>query len=453
MSVHLASRPTTPASTVAAVSPQRDIAWAVLVIVGVLGAFTGLWPLVAVVLDGVAPDPVALVAHISGMLAGYGVLVMLVLMSRWPVLERGIGADVLARWHAAGGPAILTLVLVHGGFAVLAWSGLTGQDPVSAARQVLTWPGLPTATVATALMVAVAVASARSARQRLRWESWHLLHLTMYVAVALGFSHQLAGPDIAGRPWLQATWGVLYALTFALVLRYRLLAPLQAAMRHRLRVVAVLPEAPGVVSIVLQGRHVAELQAAPGQFFRWRFLTGGSWGTAHPFSLSAPPVGNRLRLTVKALGDGSQRLQGVPVGTRVIAEGPYGAMTSARRTRRDVVLIAGGVGITPMRALFETLPVVPGEELTLLYRAKAPGQLVFRQELDALAERRRARVIYLLGSSPDLLSAGSLARLVPRLVDRDVFLCGPPGMSAAVRRSLAELGLPRQQLHEERFAL
>ena len=453
MSIYLASAPTTPASTVAAVSPQRDIAGAVLVIVGVLGTFTGLWPVVAVVLDGVAPDPLASVAHISGMLAGYGVLVMLMLMSRWPVLERGIGADVLARWHAAGGPTILTLVLVHASFAVLAWSGLTGQDSVSAARQVLTWPGLPTATLATALMVAVAVASARSARQRLRWETWHLLHLTMYIAVALGFSHQLAGPDIAGRPWLQATWGVLYALTFALVLRYRILAPLQAAMRHRLRVVAVLPEAPGVVSLVLQGRHVAELQAAPGQFFRWRFLTRGSWGTAHPFSLSAPPVGNRLRLTVKALGDGSHRLQGVPVDTRVIAEGPYGAMTSARRTRRNVLLIAGGVGITPMRALFETLPVVPGEELTLLYRAKAPGQLVFRQELDALAERRRARVIYLLGSSPDLLTAGSLARLVPGLVDRDVFLCGPPGMSAAVRRSLAQLGLPAQQLHEERFAL
>jgi len=84
------------------------------------------------------------------------------------VLERGIGANVLARWHAAGGRTILTLVLVHGIFAVLAWSGLTGQNPVSAAAQVLTWPGLLTATVATLLMVAVAVVSARSARQRLR---------------------------------------------------------------------------------------------------------------------------------------------------------------------------------------------------------------------------------------------------------------------------------------------
>jgi predicted ferric reductase len=398
-------------------------------------------------------DPVALVAHVSGMLAGYGVLVMLVVMSRWPLLERGIGADVLARWHAAGGRVILSLVLVHALFAVLAWSRLTRQNPVSALAQVLTWPGLVTATIGTALLCAVAVASVRAARRKLRWETWYGLHLSMYVAVALSFSHQLAGPDLAGRVWVQIAWALFYTFTFALVLRYRFIAPAKAAFRHRLRVVAVVPEASGVVSIVIQGRHMAELQARPGQFFRWRFLTSGSWATAHPFSLSAPPVGDRLRLTVKALGGGSQRLQRVPVGTRLIAEGPYGAMTADRRTRRDVLLIAGGVGITPMRALFETMPVAPGQDLMLLYRAKDRDQLVFREELDALAARRRARVIYLLGSDRDLLSARSLTRLVPGLVNRDVYLCGPPGLSAAVRESLRQAGLDPHHLHEERFNL
>jgi ferredoxin-NADP reductase len=274
------------------------------------------------------------------------------------------------------------------------------------------------------------------------------VHLTLYVAIALSFSHQLAGPDLAGRPWLQVGWASLYAFTFALVLRYRVIAPARAALRHRLRVVAVIPEAPGVVSIVIQGRHLAELQAQPGQFFRWRFLTVGSWATAHPFSLSAPVVGNRLRLTVKALGDGSERLQRVPVGTRVIAEGAYGAMTAARRTRRGVLLVAGGVGITPLRALFQTMPITQGEDLMLLYRARDRDQLVFLEELDALAAERRARVIYLLGSDPALLSARSLSRLVPGLTDRDVYLCASSGMSAGVRRSLQEAGLPPVQVHE-----
>lgn len=440
-------------SRVTGPEPLRETAQAVLVVLAIGGVLLGLWPVVAMLSAGGPLDLVALVAHVSGMLAGYAVLVMLVLMSRWPVLERGIGADVLARWHGVGGRTVLGLVLVHAVYAVLAWSLLTRQDPVSALAQVLSWPGLIAAAVGTALMCAVAAVSVRSARASLRWETWYGVHLTMYAAVALSFGHELAGPDLGGRTLLQVAWALLYTFTFALVLRHRVLAPVLAAFRHRLRVVAVIPEAPGVVSLVLQGRHVAELRARPGQFFRWRFLTPGSWVTAHPFSLSAPPVGNRLRLTVKALGDGSERLQRVPLGTWVCAEGPYGAMTAARRTRRDVLLIAGGVGITPMRALFETIPTVPGEDLMLLYRAPAREQLVFREELDALAARRRARVVYLLGNDRGLMSARSLTRLVPGLTERDVYLCGPPGMSAAVRRSLRETGLPASHLHEERFAL
>jgi predicted ferric reductase len=442
-----------PAKHAAPRHEDAESARNLIALLGVGSVFVALWPALLMLRDPAPFNLVVLVAHVSGMLAGYSVLIMLVLMSRWPLLERGVGADVLARWHAAGGRTILSLTLVHALCAVLAWSSLTQQNAVSALAEVLGWPGLVAATVATALMCAVAVVSARSARRKLRWESWYALHLCMYLAVALSFSHQLAGPDMAGRRWLQVLWALLYTFTFALVLRYRVIAPARAALRHRLRVVGVVPEAPGVVSIIIEGNHVAELGAQAGQFFRWRFLTSGSWATAHPFSLSAPPIGNRLRLTVKALGDGSERLQRVPVGTWLIAEGPYGAMTVARRRRRGVLLIAGGVGITPMRALFETMPIGGEQDLMLLYRARHPGELVFRAELDALAERRRARVIYLLGGDRDLLSNRSLTRLVPDLLERDVYLCGPPGMSAAVRRSLRAAGLRPSQLHEERFTL
>jgi ferredoxin-NADP reductase len=105
-----------------------------------------------------------------------------------------------------------------------------------------------------------------------------------------------------------------------------------------------------------------------------------------------------------------------------------------------------------MRALFETLPLTPGQDLVLLYRARNREQLLFRDELIALANERRARVIFLLGSDPELLSSTSLTRLVPNLVERDVYLCGPPGLAAALRSSLAGAGLPSGQLHEERFA-
>jgi len=360
----------------------RGAAEALLALMAMGAALVTGW---TVALALAAPVRLApLTAHVCGMLAGYAVVILVVLMSRWPVLERGTGSDRLARWHATGGRTVLCLGLVHAVAATIGWSQVRGLSPVDAALDVLGMPGLVTATVGTILMVAVAVASVRAARRRMRDETWHGLHLTMYLAVALSFVHQLAGPDLAGRPLVQAAWALMYTHAFGLVLRYRIVQPMRAATRHRLRVADVVPETDGVVSIVIEGQHVDELRAEPGQFFRWRFLTPDLWFATHPFSLSAPPTSSRLRLTVKALGDASRRLQEVEVGTWVVADGPYGAMTAQRRTHRDVAPIAGGVGINPMRALFETIPLTREQDLVLLYRARTREELVFRDELTSL---------------------------------------------------------------------
>lgn len=129
-------------------------------------------------------------------------------------------------------------------------------------------------------------------------------------------------------------------------------------------------------------------------------------------------------------------------------------MTAHRLTRPSVLLIAGGVGITPMRALFETLHIGPGR-LTLLYRASSPGDVVFRTELEDIARRRGAEIIWMVGrsSSPGTeMTGANLRRLVPNVTDRDVYLCASPGLSQAVRTALHAAGLPRRHLHEEAFA-
>lgn len=437
---------TAPPSTLRVVDPHRALTavW--------LGALTvATWPVVAA-MGGPAIPLVGILAHVTGMLAGFGVLVLLVLVSRSPALERGVGADVLARWHAWGGRLVLGLVLVHGAGAIAAWAQARGLGLLDGTVEVLGMPALPAAAAGTVLMLAAAVVSIRAARARLRHERWHGIHLLMYVAIALSFGHMLAGPDLAGHLGLQIAWALAYTHVFALVLRHRLLTPLRQAARHRLRVAELRAEGPGVVSIVVTGEHLEELHAESGQFLRWRFLTPDHWLNAHPFSLSAPPTATSLRLTVKALGDGTRDLQNLPVGTWVVAEGPYGAVTSARRTQRDVLLIAGGVGITPMRALFETIPLRAGEDLLLLYRARSADELLFRGELETIAARRGARVEYVLGASRDALSASGVRRLVPDVADRDVYMCGPPGLTAQVRDALRVAGLPPERLHEERFA-
>ena len=396
----------------------------------------------------------SLVAHVTGMAAGYGAAVMLILMSRSPWLERGIGTHRLARWHGWGGLLVIMLTVVHALAAVQVWSQAASIRLPAALRDLLNIPGLTTALVGTVILTLVGLASLRVVRRHISYERWHFLHLLTYLAVAFGFAHQLAGADFAGRQWLQIAWSLLYMYAFALVLRWRVLQPLFQLWRHRLRVEEIRQESPDVVSVLMSGHHLDELRAEPGQFFRWRFLTTTTWASAYPFSLSAAPTCNRLRITVKARGAGTKRIFSIPVGTLVFAEGPYGVLTSRRRRRPRVLLIAGGVGITPMRALFEVIDL-PGKDVTLVYRASCEQDLVFKDELDEIAEKSGARIVYLVGPSTETandMSAPALNRIVGDLHDHDVYLCASPRLAARVRASLMDRGFPRHQLHEERFS-
>jgi predicted ferric reductase len=217
----------------------------------------------------------------------------------------------------------------------------------------------------------------------------------------------------------------------------------------------VVTEAPGVISIYMAGRDLDQLAVRSGQYFVWRFLTRDGWWRGHPFSISSAPNGQWLRITIKELGDWSKALQSVSVGTRVFIEGPYGVLTGARRTRPRILLVAGGIGITPLRALLEALPAKRGE-MTLIYRVRDTDDIIFRDELETLAHARGAPIHYLLGrrdaGGGDSLDAESLQRLVPDVRERDVYLCGPVPMMQRVEDSLRRLGLPVRQIHAERFA-
>jgi predicted ferric reductase len=307
------------------------------------------------------------------------------------------------------------------------------------------------------LLIVVVVTSLVIVRRRLPYEVWHAVHLMTYAAMALAFAHQLSnGSEFSADPLAKDYWRVLYLVTLGAIVAFRLLVPLGQTLWHGMRIEAVVPEGDGVVSLHISGRRLDRLGARSGQFFLWRFLTGDGWWQAHPFSLSAPPARDRLRVTVKSLGDYTARAALLRPGTRVIAEGPFGTLTEAVRTRRRVLLVAGGVGITPLRALFEDLPAAPGE-LTLVYRAIDAPDVVFRAELDALAARRGAAVHYVLGDHRDprnqaLLGPTHLRGLVPDVRGRDVYVCGPPAMTALAEASLRQLRVPRRHIHVERFA-
>jgi ferredoxin-NADP reductase len=273
------------------------------------------------------------------------------------------------------------------------------------------------------------------------------------VAIALSFAHQFAsGTDFATHPTNRVVWVGLYALAFGLLLVYRVVAPVRSNTRRRMRVAGVVREGPGAVSVYVTGRDLEGMGAEAGQFFLWRFLTGETWWQAHPFSLSAAPNPEWLRFTAKDVGDFTGSLGSLEPGTAVIAEGPYGAFTARRRTQRRVLLIAGGIGITPLRALLESLPARKGD-LTLIYRASSDRDVVLRDELDQIAARRGATVHYLIGprGSRVDLDPHRIRSLCADVRGRDVYLCGPPGFTTHVRAILDELEVPAARIHTEEF--
>jgi predicted ferric reductase len=393
--------------------------------------------------------------RLTGLLGTYLVLVQLLLVARLPPLERRFGLDRLTVWHRRNGRVTLILLLAHAALITAGYALDAGVPlPAEAWTLLTTFPGLLTATAGLSALLAVVIVSLRIVRRGLRYETWYFVHLYAYLGIALSFSHQLAvGAAFSADAVARAYWYALFGGTLAAVLSFRVGAPLLSMVRHRLRVATVVDEAPGVVSITVTGNRLDRLPARPGQFLLWRFLTLDRWYEAHPFSLSAAPDGRSLRITVKALGDYTQRLAALRPGTRVIAEGPYGAFTDERRSQPKALFIAGGIGITPIRAMLETT----GDEIVLLYRAVDAADVLFRDELDELARRRSIDVHYLLGdhreaAHRDLLGPTHMRRLVPDVARRDVFVCGPSPMIAATERSLRAAGVPRRRIHSERFA-
>jgi predicted ferric reductase len=400
--------------------------------------------------------------RLSGLIGADLLLIQIMLIARVPWIERQYGQDRLARWHRVVGFTSINLVLVHVVTITLGYAATDRSSLVTEAVQlVLTYPGMLLATAGTAALVMVAITSVRIARARLRYESWHLLHLYAYVGVGLSLPHELwTGADFVATPLARLYWWGAYIAAAAFIVVYRIGLPLWRTVRHDLRVAAVVPESPGVTSVYLSGRHLHRMRVESGQFFNWRFLGAPGWTRAHPYSLSAAPRPDLLRITVKEFGDGSRDVTTLRPGGRVIAEGPYGRLTGAVRRRRHLTFFACGIGITPIRALLESEFYRPGEAV-LIYRATEPAGLTFYRELEQLGRDRGVGIHYLVGPRGDRGSwlpsghrddVATLRWLAPDIARSDVYLCGPDGWMDAVVHTLDRIGVPDRHIHLEQFS-
>lgn len=405
------------------------------------------------------------VGRLTGLVASNLLLLQVLLMARVPLFERGFGRDALTRTHRLTGFWSFWLMLAHIGLLMFGYAVAAGINPlVQQWEFVWDYPGMLLATAGTGLLIAVTVTSIRRARRRLRYESWHLIHLYAYLGVGLAVPHQLwAGADFTASAPATVYWWTLWAAAAAAVLVYRVAIPLIRSLRGGLRVVAVEPDGTAGVTVTVRGRG-AGTRARGGQFFVWRFLDGPGWTRGHPFSLSSAPAGDRLTMSARIVGDGTERLTRLRPGTRVLLEGPYGHLTGAARTGRKLLLIGAGAGVAPLVSLLEAEPWHPGEA-TLITRDTLPGAALRSDAIARLVQERgllhyalpgpRAQdgALWLPHSHAAWGGAAALRHLAPDLEDYDAFVCGPPEWMRAVVRDLALAGLPKDRIHTESFTI
>ncbi len=397
------------------------------------------------------------IARLAGLLATQLALVQLILIGRVKWVESQFGLDKLSRIHKWNGYAVLLLVIAH---VVLLTRAYSVFNEVGFINQFLTSitgsDDILQAFLAVIILFVTVVLSITIVRKNLKYESWYYVHFLNYAVFILFVGHQLElGMSAESTPFA-AYWIATYAFTALHILYFRFFLPVWHLYKYDFTI-SKIENLTNATSIYISGKELTRFKRQSGQFFIFRFLQKGFWLQAHPFSLSWGANNNELRITAKKLGDFTSLMPQLSVGTKVLIDGPHGVFTAKQIKQQKVLLIAGGIGITPIRSLTEEL--AGKTDLTVIYSAKTKADAVLLDELLTIQAGRNFRLIQIYdgeqipGAEFGRLDKDKLAQLIPDIPNYDVFLCGPPPMMAALKTSLHELGLPRKQLHWERFAL
>lgn len=413
-------------------------------------------------MTGTTPVMLMSFSRLAALLAAYCLLVQFWLIGRSPWIEQDFGLDKLTRIHRWNGFATVTLVVLHVFSLFNAQSLILGVEIPGAVQYVLSnYEDTTKALIAELSLILVVVSSLVIVRRKLPYEAWYYVHLLTYIAIVFSFGHQVHnGLHLLSNEWFRAYWYGLFALSAILFVLFRFIRPFWHWQRHRFRVTRIVEEANGVRSIYIGGKNIQAFSYTAGQFGKFWFVAKGFWLEDHPFTISIEPGGEELRITPKELGDFTTRLKKLPVGTPVVIDGPYGRFTADVATTKKLVMIAGGIGITPMRAMLGALADAKDiREVILYYSVKSPAEFVFTDEIKALQKDLKLTIYRHVtegaerGMRHDLLSADVIKNDLGKLSSADFFVCGPPGMTLALRKDLAKAGVKSENIHYELFSL
>ncbi len=404
-----------------------------------------------------APPSIYSLGQAAGTLALTAIAIQLVLASRWRTLERGIGLDRIMRWHSANAKLIALFVITH---PLLLFLRELLKGNVTAPYTMYGTDIL--GGVIGAVIIGIIWISVLKRKQLgLLYERWRIVHLLTYLLAAIGLYHSLVlGSDIkSGRP-LYTWWLLLAAVSVAAVV-YRYVVRRMAFASSEYEVVANKLETHDVHTITLRPVDGTVLDHEPGQFAFLTFTSEDIPVEEHPFTITSAPGADTISFSIKESGDFTGLLGKVGRRDTVHVEGPYGVFSN-RGMPGPFILIAGGIGITPLMSMLRAMQKDGGTQprTLLLYANRTQGDIAFLGELAAIERGSDwLRVVHVLsqetveGMRHGYVDGPVLKDEVEDLVGSTFFICGPPPMMDALRMTLADLGVPDDQVITERFAL
>lgn len=386
------------------------------------------------------------------------ILLQFVLVSRIRWVSRRVGTDALVQLHQYAGLLAVILVALHVLLLNLRWLPWRAWSPFHGPL------ASQTGAIALWAIVLIAITSIARASFRLSYESWRSIHVVLAFAAAIALTyHVLAVNGYTRAVSMRVLVGALLALFAGATIEYRILRPL--ALRRRPWTV-VMNRDEGASIRTLRVRPVGHdgFAFAPGQF-AW-LITGTSPFSSqqHPLSVSSSAVRDAdgsIEFSIKALGDwSSQTVPALTAGTTVWVDGPFGSFVPTDTSLRPLVLIAGGIGIAPMRSILLTLGDRRDERhVVLIYAAHDESRVAFRAELDALKRSLHLKLVFVY-EVPSSDWRGPRGYVTTELLREtlgtearhaECLVCGPVAMMDAVERSLVGAGVPAGAIHSERF--
>ncbi len=398
------------------------------------------------------PDPSnapLAIGRLAGLLLASFTLLQLVFMSRSPFLYSLFSHEKMVKFHKTNGKLIMTLLLLHYIFIVNAYATYSGISPL---EQIQTFiRSMPVVALAIAsfwIFMIVGVTSIFFRKLKLKYEIWYGLHMLTYLAIVLAFLHQIELGGTLVNDMFSYYWIALHLVVVVLYLFFRFGLILIKFRKHKFFVNEV-EDLGDYVRFTITGEKMKDLPKIAGSYFLVRFLDKKRFFESHPFSLSSSEKEVNLTFVAKKVGDFTQHLGELEVGTKVLLDGPHGEFNLGKSKGRDILFLAGGIGVTPIASMVSSLP--KNVKATVFYAVRNKSDAVFDKKFTALKSKNIDYKIFFSNEGSrikknDLEKVKDISKIA-------IYICGGEGFSRGMRDSLKEIGVPAENIYFEEFSL